>query len=247
MAVAAADYTSGTQATATGHVLSKPANVANGDVLIASISFNANAASSCTPPSGWVAVYKQDYTEPSVSAALYIYSKVITDAGSEPSTYTFTFNLSRNGDWGVQRFTGVDASSLWDVAKKTVADPTSMTNATSVVPSVTTATNGAMAISAVSANSASQSVTGTPSGWTADINRTGGQCLVFAYKAMPTAGATGTATFTFNSAVNGSQGWVRALKPVLVTNDFKRWNGSAWVEAVIKHGASWDVVSLNSL
>jgi hypothetical protein len=79
------------------------------------------------------------------------------------------------------------------------------------VPSVTTVTPGALLIGGNGVNSSTVTL-GQPSGWTEAWEADGGKDIDLAYKAFPTAGPTGTSTFTHSATISGSA-WVRALKP----------------------------------
>lgn len=70
----------------------KPTGVANGDLLIAHIDGRGTATITCTPPAGWTQSMSPQAR--STSGREFIYHKVISDAGSEPSDYTFTISTS---------------------------------------------------------------------------------------------------------------------------------------------------------
>lgn len=203
MAVAYRSSTSGGGAAATSHTLTTPTGIADGDVLIAVLCIN-NAATVSSPPSGWVQVLSDAL---STTARLAIWSKVVTDAAGEPGTYSFGLSGSQSANYGIAAFSGVDTASLWDTTASAV-EPGFQSSVT--VPSVTTVTAGSMGLMAVALNSSS-ATWGIPSGWTGPIQATGNQCVALAYKAMPSAGATGSGVFTFG-ADKDSVGWGRALK-----------------------------------
>ena len=109
----------------------KPANLADGDLLIAAMSFRdvwSSTSAMPTAPAGWTRiVFPQtngDSTPPNqvadtVRGATQFYWKRVTDADAEPATYNFTWPITFRAAAVVGRFTGVDpelpinASSTW--------------------------------------------------------------------------------------------------------------------------------------
>lgn len=77
--------------------------------------------------------------------------------------------------------------------------------------SITTASNGAVLIGGVGFDSSCPSAT-PPSGWTERWQAAGGQIAEEADKPQPTAGASGTAAWTFTAA-KAAGAWRTALKP----------------------------------
>ncbi|MGN6743163.1 MAG: PKD domain-containing protein [Amnibacterium sp.] len=205
-AVTAGSSTTGTASTATTSVtLTKPTAVVDGDVLVANI--NADANPTITAPAGWTAV-----TSPltdSTYARIFSYSKVVSSAAAEPSSYTFTLSAAEKWNGGITDFHGVDTTAVWDTAAATKVSTSSVSSI--AVPSVTTVTPGAMLVGGDGVNSTSAKLA-PPSGWTEAWEGDGGQDVDLGYKPMPAAGASGTSTFTHSASVSGAA-WVRALKP----------------------------------
>lgn len=74
-------------------VLPKPTGLANGDRLIAAITWEDMSAPGVGLPSGWSQVPGSPVIDSTGNdMGVYVAYKDITDAGSEPSSYTFTFS-----------------------------------------------------------------------------------------------------------------------------------------------------------
>ena len=76
---------------------------------------------------------------------------------------------------------------------------------------MTTASNGALLIGGLGFDSSTPAAT-PPTGWTERFETSGGQVAEQADRTQATAGATGTATWTFSSA-KAVAAWRAALKP----------------------------------
>jgi hypothetical protein len=79
------------------------------------------------------------------------------------------------------------------------------------VPAIATATNGAMLIGGVGADGSTASMN-QPAGWTEPWESTGGKMAEQAYALQPTAGSTGSQTWTLTSG-RAVAGWFTALRP----------------------------------
>jgi PKD repeat protein len=206
--VTAGSTTTASAATANAKVtITKPAGVANGDVLIAQVTADG-APSVSAAPAGWTTVVSP--MSISSGARVFVYSHVVTNAGAEPASYTWTLSAAQK--WGavLSGFHGVDTTTPFDTAAATKVDTTY--GATSLaVPSVTTATAGAMLVGGAGLDSSSTAVA-PPGAWTETGESSGVQTAELAYQARPTAGATGTSTFGLSKAAAGAA-WVRALRP----------------------------------
>ncbi len=121
----------GTNATATTLVIPKPAGVASGDVLVASVSVRGSPT--ITPPSGWTSVV--DTPNGSViRQAVFVH----VAGASEPASYTWTFSKAQSAAGGVSAYQGVDTANPID-ASGGQANPSSSTIA---APSITTTHDG---------------------------------------------------------------------------------------------------------
>jgi PKD repeat protein len=204
---AASSTTAVSTTAATSVTVNRPAGVATGDVLIAHINVN-NAAALTSAPAGWAPVV--DPLSINARATVFAYYKVVSDAAAEPASYTWPMSAAETWNAGMTAYRGVDTETPFDTAAATASNP--VTAATSLtVPGVTTTTEGAMVVGGVGVNNAIATVT-QPAGWTESWESSSAQVAELAHRAVPSAGATGDATWTFGSTVT-SAGWVRALRP----------------------------------
>jgi phosphatidylinositol-3-phosphatase len=207
VAVTAGASTSATASSAsTSVVLRRPAGTLDGDVLIANIDADANPTMS-SAPAGWsaVTVALTDTTY----ARVFSYFHVVASAAAEPSTYGFRLSAAKRWNGGVTVFHGVNRATPFDTAAATKVVTSSATAIT--VPGVTTVTPGAMLVGGAGLNSLTTTLT-APKGWTEAWEADGGQDADLAYRSVPAAGATGTATWV-PSVGNSGAAWVRALRP----------------------------------
>lgn len=185
-------------------VLPVPAGTAAGDVLVASVAADLNPA--MTPPVGWTPIVSG--LSVSTGARLFSYYHVV--GASDPASFTWTFSTSVKWGGGITAYRGVNTTTPLDSSVVTATD-TSWTKSSLTVGSITTATNGAMQISTIVCDCASPVFT-PPGAWTQRWQSAGGQIAEQADLLQATAGATGTATWTF-SAIRGAAAWRTALKP----------------------------------
>jgi PKD repeat protein len=194
----------GNSAAVTSVPIQVPSGVQAGDFLIAQITADNNPTA--TAPSGWTQV-----TSPvSAGTGARVFAFYHRVAAGETTTPTFTLSSAQKYNAVMSAFRGVDATTPFDTAATTKVN-TNTGVATLALPSVTTVTPGALLVGGVGANSGGASVT-PPSGWTESEEATVIQLSETAFQARPTAGATGTQTWTFSKGV-GSAGWMRALRP----------------------------------
>jgi hypothetical protein len=193
--------TAGSAATTTVTV-SKPSGLADGDVLVAQITADANPT--IATPAGWSLAT----TARSVgtSAKLFAFYRVVTNAASEPASYSWTTSTAVKWNAGIAAFRGVDTTAVWVAAATGATNTTAATSLT--VPAATT-TSGALLVGGVALNSSSVAVT-PPSSWTENLEASGQQVTEVA--SVLTAGTAGSATWTYSSSAT-STGWARALKP----------------------------------
>jgi PKD repeat protein len=193
-------------ATATTAVtLPKPSGTAAGDVLVASFTADQNPTVSAAP-AGWTAIVTN--LSISTGARVFAYYKVVGSA--DPSSYSWTLNTAAKWGGGVTAYRGVNNSTPLDSGVATAVNTTYL--ATSIAaPSITTASNNAMLIGGVGFDSSSPAAT-APSGWTERWEATAAQIAEQADRLQATAGATGTATWTFSTA-KAVAVWRTALKP----------------------------------
>jgi Big-like domain-containing protein len=114
-------------ATATSLVLSAPAGIAVGDLLLASIDVRGSPG--ITAPAGWTLV-RSDQSGYTIKQAIYY--KVATV--SEPASYTWSWGGAQGASGGISAYSGVDSSApIAASAGQVNASSTSIT-----APSVTT-------------------------------------------------------------------------------------------------------------
>jgi PKD repeat protein len=194
----------------TGISISAPAGTAAGDVLVAAITADTNPGMASVP-AGWTAMVNGlSINSTSTSGArVYVYYHVV--GASDPASYAWTLSAAAKWGGGITGYRGVNNTTPLDAPVVTALDASY--NATSITaPSTTTASNGAMVIGGVGCDCASPMVSAPPSGWTQRWQAAGGQIAELADKVQPTAGATGTATWTL-SAARAVAAWQAALKP----------------------------------
>jgi hypothetical protein len=127
----ALEYAPTTAAYRTNTTISKPANTADGDFLLATISLT----SAITAPDGTWSVIYDDLI--SGRNRLAIYGKI---ASGEPTSWTWTHSYDYSAGI-VKRFTGVHATTFQDCTKNVVTLNYDISDV--VNTSITTASNGA--------------------------------------------------------------------------------------------------------
>ncbi|MEA5454106.1 PKD domain-containing protein [Sinomonas sp. JGH33] len=189
--------------------LTAPSGVAAGDVLVASITVDQNP-SVASVPAGWTAMVNGLGINASSTGGARIFTYYYVAGSSEPSSYTWNLSSSVRWGGGITAFRGVNTTTPLDTGVTTAVDTTY--SATSItLPSLTTATNGALLIGGVGLDSVVPGVT-PPSGWVEPWEAAGGQIAEFADATQVTAGASGTATWTLNTA-RALGAWRTALRP----------------------------------
>jgi hypothetical protein len=190
--------------------LAKPAGVAVGDVLVASITTDLNPTMSGVP-SGWIPMVNALSVNSSATAGARAFAYYHVVGAADPTSYAWTLSASRKWGGGMTSYRGVSTTQPLDTAVVTAVN-TSFTGVSLALPSITTVSNGAKLISSVALDSGTPSLTTPPSGWVQEWGAGGGQIAAQADKSQPTAGATGTASWTL-SAGRALGGWRVALKP----------------------------------
>ncbi|RAX45121.1 hypothetical protein DQ354_11940 [Arthrobacter sp. AQ5-06] len=198
---------SGTASTAVS--LTAPSGTQAGDVLIASITADLNP-SMASVPAGWTPIVNALSINSSSTSGARAFAYYHVVGASDPSSYTWTLSTAVKWGGGLTAYRGVNNTTPLDSPVATAVD-TSYTATSITAPSITTASNGAMLIGGVGCDCASP-VVSPPSGWTERWEAAGGQIAEQADKVQVTAGASGTATWTFSSARTVAA-WRTALKP----------------------------------
>jgi hypothetical protein len=173
-----AGSTSTSQPTAvTSVTLDKPAGTQVGDVLIANFTTH-KAAAVAAAPVGWTPLVTG--LKPDSYAAAYAYLHVVTAAVAATANWTWPLATAVKWGGGMTRYTGVDTTHPLDTAVATTAVRSVTTSVT--VPSVTTATGGAMLVSGIGADGATATMT-PGSGWTESWQAVGAKMAAQAFRA----------------------------------------------------------------
>lgn len=180
-----------------------------GDFL--KVQFVTNSNTVLAAPSGWTLRYSNTL----YPAKFYVYYKVCDGSEGTSATWTLTTPGQRNAGQ-CQRFTGVNATTPWDVANSVLTSNASA--GTIVIPSVVAVSAGAMLVSGAAADITAAALT-HPGGWTETDNsgNTGTKMQSAAQLFTATPGATGTITWTISTAATGRTGWACALRPAFPT------------------------------
>jgi len=172
-----------------------PVGIADGDVLIAAAL--GVSASAIATPAGWTQL-----AQPNLSTSrLGMFSRVVTDAASEPASYPFT-------GWaavGITRCAGVDPDAVLDSLVTTNA-----TTNDAIIPAVTTATDGAAIVLAGYVSNPTIQISGITQLW----NESG--ILGMFGEAQVTAGSSGARTVGSSGNETTAIGAMVALKPLPV-------------------------------
>lgn len=201
--------------------ISKPANIADGDMLVAVITFqNTNGTPSVTYPAGWTQVSPPVGLSPLRPSGIYVLPVPSAAALSGTSSWQWSTNVAAGRRRGmIFRVTGADLTTQPDVYSTwaTTAGTTSVE-----LPGVTTTVTNTMLIATAHSQSAlglGQPAYTPPGGMTsiATINVTPATTdantgLWAGYEARPTPGATGNRTITMSPAATNSGGFMVALR-----------------------------------
>ena len=208
-AVVTADCTtnSATAAPTTGITITKPTNLANGDVLFAVAAKNSYANTTRWTCSGWTEVTSGTVGITTGNDRHFcILRKSIFDAAGEPANYTFVTgdSTSRNLAGTIVRVTGADPYNPLDIATPTVTFASN--DATPASRAATTVTDNALVLQfcILCMDSGTALKTwGAPSGYSTHANLSVGNTtgtlelqIGWAYKTQATKGAVGTNVWT---------------------------------------------------
>ncbi|WP_307609192.1 phytase [Pseudarthrobacter sp. W1I19] len=176
----------------------KPANVAQGDLLVSCLALNGGTVAATGVPAGWTRIAAVTAI---ANPKVYGYFKVAT--ASEPASYSWMTTSTTSGA-GIARYSG--ASGLDGVA--TSASGAAASSGT--VPAVTTTAANAMLVGCVSVNSSSVTLT-SPAGMSQAVEA-GARRFEVADGIQATAGPSGAKTWAFSAAREWA-GWMVALRP----------------------------------
>ena len=176
--------------------IAKPSGVVAGDVLVSCVSLNGGSIGAAGVPAGWTLLASQTSL---ANPKVYGYYKVATSA--EPVDYSWTTSSVVSGGV-IARYSG--ASGL-----DTTATAASGAAAASGTVGQVTTTSNAMLVGCMSVNSSSVTLS-SPAGMT-QVVETGDRRFELADGLQPTAGPSGTKTWTFSAAREWA-GWLVALR-----------------------------------
>jgi hypothetical protein len=206
----------------TSITVAKPANVANGDLLLACVYNRNSDAGWSSVPSGWTLVASQP-TPPAGSGFLAFYTKAIPSAAGETATdYTWSAAASTGRMTAViNRVTGAHATAVNAVSATAATQLGTGTSSTITCPAATTTVANTIVISAVAANTTSndQTYMTVPSGTTLAaqvVTNTGGSNtqLQLAQNEQSTAASTGSKQWTTTGSLQASGvGFLIVVRP----------------------------------
>ncbi|MBF6569146.1 MAG: hypothetical protein IVW54_09750 [Candidatus Binataceae bacterium] len=198
--VASAAITLVSTSTNTAHattslIITKPASINIGDVMIAQIAYNDCCSISIYAPSGWTLITENDNSEGVGELLEY---RVVT--ASEPSSYTWSFSSALNTAGGIVDYSGV--GSTWPVDNYSAADGSGVTMTAPAV-TATAATDRLLALFGGLGNNAWTDPAGMVKRWGLHT----GPDAWLADQALSVSGSTGTRTS--RQTISGY--WVAAL------------------------------------
>jgi len=190
--------------------VTKPAGIATGDVLIAQLTAN-NTPTINAVPTGWTPVPNTALTV-GTGAISTAYYHVVTNAGTEPATWSWTLSSAQRWGAGITAFTGVNTTTPFDTPVINTVDA-SYANNFITLPGIQTLTPGDMLIGGLSGDTTGSGFTTTPpTGWTQNWISTGGKIAELASTTQPKPGPTGPTTWNF-TVDRATAAWMTALKP----------------------------------
>ena len=185
------------------------------DVIVAMIAGNL-AGLNFSDDNGATPFTEQfEETNGGTSSSYAIYYRVA--GASEPATYSWTLGSSTAWSLQISVFSGVDTSSVWDVAPSASTrsfDDTGTANP-AVAPTMTTSADGAMGIIAFFSDSTATFSSPT-NGYGTEVGPASSRAQASYIRIWASAGATGTSSATM-SASNDWTAHQFALKPGGVT------------------------------
>lgn len=195
-------------ATTTSIVVPVPAGTVAGEFLLAHISNSAASGVAPvavpTPATGWTKITGVSGSGNGSQSTALFYRWA---TASEPASYAFaTGTASNRGTGSMLRISGVDTATPLDVAAVVIS--TAAVTTAAVVPSMTTVTAGAVIFTGATINASSSADIVPPATQTlvAGTKATGtGRRAALYTESRPTAGATGTRSYTFTPTTTALQ------------------------------------------
>jgi hypothetical protein len=197
-------------------VINKPTSLANGDVMVQTMDIGS-IVDTVTAPAGWLPIPGPTWPVSTAAFRQYAFYKVVLDASSETSTYTFTISASVKNGGGIQAYSGVDIAAPWDVnAASFTASATPL-----AITAITTVTPGALLVSGAAVDADTAATLTAPGSMTQEY-QTAGKRTAQADEAFPTPGTTGTRTWTASVGALTMAGWLGALRPAVLAANLYR-------------------------
>lgn len=206
------DVTTANAASGTTITVNKPANIQNGDWLVAYPYNQSSGGSFTATPSGWTSAGV-------VSARTAgVYRKLITNAAGEPASYAWTASATARWTGTIFRITDADPLTLFDVVG------TEGTGTTTVVEPAVTATHpNDLLLTFTYSNNASTTLSAItlPGGLTDGVqvqtpNTTNTSTTDIAFKQLAASGSTGTQTFGTSPSAATMGGWLIGLNNIVI-------------------------------
>lgn len=196
---------SSTNVTITNLTIAKPADVDQGEVMIASVALHDGNATSVTPPSGWTQILRTDY-----DTNIGIVSFWKAAGASEPANYTWTLSPQTRAQGGITTYSGVDTSNPIDAA----AGNFNRSKIATTSPITTTDANEevvALFALHVGSNNFAGDFFSAPSGMTEKYdgsNTTAGPTVASFGAIQVAAGVAGSKSSTISGNPNQQRDWV---------------------------------------
>jgi hypothetical protein len=178
--------------------LNKPPTLLDGDVMLAACSFRGGTGTTITSvPAGWTLVGSR--VDNGTTISLVVYSHVVTDAASEPATYSWNFSASVKYSRSLVVYSGIDNANPIDVT----AGVATASGTSHAAPALTTTVSNDMLVTF--------HVTATCTAWTPPAGMTERSDDTFCSQ-----GATSNVDMETNETLLGSAG---AVGPWTATDD----------------------------
>lgn len=200
--------------------------LANGDVLWAQVSWNASEAPNMASPAGWTVVTGWPFVQASLVGAVIAY-RVVTDTGTEPTTYTWqpkatdgTTNQAARGNVGIRVYRGVDTGTPLDATPVRTSGVSGAGGSAISMAQITTVTAGAYVLTGlgVEASSATTTIT-SPAGLTKIWDLVGRRQSMAEEGVQAVAGGSGALSWSISPATLNYTGYQAALRPAAGAGD----------------------------
>lgn len=212
--------------------ISKPSSVSNGDYLVVIIGADDDAPS-IAPPGDWT-LADADISSSGNDRQIAICYKKITDAGSEPSTYTFTLGSGDNAAWWIGALSGVDQDTPEDEAFS--GNSTTRPNDQSpVTPTITTANNNCFVLAGWATNYCTATdLPGSPWASRLDDSKIGSVCVNVVSQTQSSAGNIDAELLNMVESGQETSCGIWAFRQAVVTNREVNVNDSVGVSEYVK-------------